>query len=327
MDDYQFYNFPATVTALEVKISKIAVENCGWACYDPTQNIFLKKCHNVKYRESLYHSFEIPKKNGGVRQITAPTGKLKEMQKALAIYLSKFYSAPWPVNGFTIGCSVYTNAIAHCGKNYVFNIDLKNFFPSITSDMIKRSLLKRGLQPEVAKYISSISTLEGALTQGSPTSPIVSNLVCFDMDMKLLALSQKYGLRYTRYADDITFSSQHNVYSPEEGFRIELQKIIEDFGFKLNEEKTRIQKRGMRQEVTGLTVGEKVNVSRKYLKNLRSMIFKMEMRGFNDQEFRQAHGKVAYLLMIRGKDDPCAIKLKNRLRSIKGYKMGIANAR
>lgn len=313
--------------SLECKITRLAVEHCSWACYDPLKNQFFRKCKSRKFREDQYHSFEIPKKSGGVRTITAPVGMLKEMQKALAIYLSSFYCAPWPVNGFVKGSSVYTNAIAHCGKNYVFNIDLKNFFPSITAKMIYDCLNNSGVDSEVAKYISNVCTLDGVLTQGSPTSPILSNIVCYGMDMALLNLAQKYGLRYSRYADDITFSSQHNIYSDAGEFRTEIKQIIEQFGFHINDEKTRLQKKGARQEVTGLTVGEKVNVSRKYLKNLRAQIFKMEINGFTTQEYRQVHGKLAYVSMVRGKDDPCSKKLNARLWQIKRYPMGIANYR
>ena len=163
---------------------------------------------------------------GGKRTITAPAGYLKGAQKAISVLLSLLYSAPEMVNGFTAGRSVETNAEAHMGKNYVFNTDLKDFFPSITARMVRHALEDLGVKPEVARYISVLCTIttegddlpEDVLPQGSPASPVLSNIVCRNMDRHIDWLARKYGVTYTRYADDMTMSSMHSVYGKNSTF-------------------------------------------------------------------------------------------------------------
>ena len=110
------------------------------------------------------------------------------------------------------------------------------------------------------------------LPQVAPTSPLLTNAICDTLDRRLAGLAKRFGLRYTRYADDITFSSMHNVYQNGSPFRIELERIISGQHFKINPKKTRLHHRGQRQEVTGLTVGEKINVCRSYVKDIRAIL-------------------------------------------------------
>lgn len=205
------------------------------------------------------------------------------------------------VNGFTAGRSVGTNAEAHVRKNYVFNTDLKDFFPSITARMVMHTLEDLGVKPEVARYISVLCTIttegddlpEDVLPQGSPASPVLSNIVCRKMDRHIDWLVRKYGVTDTRYADDMTLSSMHSVYGKNSTFLKEFLDIISGYGFTVNEAKTRLQKKGSRQEVTGIIVSDRANVCRKYIKNLRAEIFHMEMEGFSRKQYRSVRGKVA----------------------------------
>ena len=274
----------------------------------PVVNAFTRHA----YRDIHYHKFEIPKKSGGVRTIMAPTGKLKSLQSFLASFLTPYYVPRDSVHGFVPGRSVLTNAEKHVGKNYVLNIDLKDFFTSITSSMVSEGLRKIGVDKKVAEIIAAICTRMDAsgddlpmeaLPQGAPTSPILSNFACASMDARLEGLARRFGLTYTRYADDMTFSSYHSVYSKDSEFWKELRDIISQSGFTINEAKTRLLKRGSRQEVTGITVCEKPNVSRRWLKNLRAAIYHAEMYGYrSDQEYHSVKGKLAYLKMVRGRD-------------------------
>lgn len=181
---------------------------------------------------------------------------------------------PSSVMGFVDGCSVATNATAHVGRAYVLNIDLKDFFPSIKRRMVISSLRSLHADDDVARMIARLCTLspedggEDNLPQGAPTSPILSNIVCVALDCRLSGLAQRYGLTYTRYADDITFCSDHNVYREEGTFWKTLQSIISESGFTINSKKTRVLRPWQRQEVTGVTVNNKCNISRKYIKNL-----------------------------------------------------------
>lgn len=171
------------------------------------------------------------------------------------------------------------------------------------------------------------------LPQGAPTSPVLANIVCQRMDYLLSAVAKRFGLKYTRYADDITFSSMHNVYQSDSDFLIELQRIITDQGFQIKESKTRLQKEGFRQEVTGLLVNENVNVQKRYIKQLRMWLYYWETYGVTRAEnyFHKQYiadkgniikgkpnmanvieGKLNFLKMVKGDENELYLKLKGR---------------
>ena len=292
------------------------------------------KFRSPRYRRSCYREFGIPKKSGGQRIICAPCPKLRSLQSGLADVLTGRYFISASAHGFAPGRSVVTNASPHVGHNYVFNTDIRDFFPSITGRRVLGALERRGIPRDTALFIRDICCFEAApdgdlpdlvLPQGAPSSPVLSNLVCAPMDRRLEGLARRFALTYTRYADDITFSGSRNVFAPGSEFRAELDRILSDSGFVRNEAKTRLQKRGDRQEVTGLTVCEKVNVSRAYVKNLRAAIFQMEMYGFDKKEYRSVKGRLEYLGMVRGKDDPAYLKLRARLLSVRRNVQGFLN--
>ena len=269
--------------------------------------------NNVKNRLSAYHEFLIPKKTGGTRKILAPNSDLKSLMSAIAFILNTMYMPSDSVMGFVKQRSVLTNAQKHVGNNYVFNIDLSDFFPSITDSMIEAQLLKMNIPPLATRIISSVCTypqkMEGGtyrqvLPQGSPASPILSNICCISLDKALEGLAKRFHLTYSRYADDITFSSNHSVYQEDGEFMTELQKIIATHHFFINPKKTRLQKRGTRQEVTGVSVNEKTNVSRKYVKNLRALIHQIALaKKLSTKKVNVARGKLNYLRMIKGAND------------------------
>lgn len=283
-----------------------------------------------------YSQFKIPKKSGGFRQITAPRNvSFKLILKYLNTILKSVYTPSDYAMGFTENRSVVTNAGKHKGQNYVFNIDLKDFFPSIEQPRIwKRLQIKPFNFPvPVASVIAGLCCMKTTdesnkanyvLPQGSPTSPIITNMISDNLDRRLAGLAKRFNLNYTRYADDITFSSMHNVYQINGEFQKELRRIIEGQGFKMNEKKTRLQKKGARQEVTGVIVSDKLNVTQKYVRDIRNILYIWDRYGFNvafskfypRYKSEKGHvkkgnpdlisvidGKLMYLKMVKGEDD------------------------
>ncbi len=292
-----------------------------------------------------YKQFVVKKKSGGIRQITAPRNK---SFKLILHYVNEIFKALYTPSdyamGFASGRSVAQNAAVHVGQNYVFNTDLKDFFPSIHQARVWKRLqlepfcFKQSIANILAGLCSMKEKLEDGtrryvLPQGAPTSPIVTNMICDKLDHRLAGLAKRFGLKYSRYADDITFSSMHNVYQLEGDFRKELKRIIESQGFAMNESKTRLQKRGERQEVTGITVSDKLNVSQKYVRDIRNVLYIWEEYGYTIAlnrflpKYKQEkghvkkgipdmtnvlEGKLLYLKMVKGQDDSVYIRLKSK---------------
>ena len=246
----------------------------------------------------------------------------------LAFILSELYTPTPEAMAFTRGRSIVQNANQHIGQNYIFNLDLSDFFTSITAHMVERSLVELGIPSLVARDIATICTYPIAtdhhvlnvVPQGAPTSPVISNICAMTLDKRLSGLARRFHLTYTRYADDITFSSNHNVYQKDGEFMKELHRIIEECHFTINPHKTRLQKRGSRQEVTGLTVSEKPNVSRKYIKNLRVLIHRIRyQKSPTIHDINVIRGKLNFLRMVKGADNPTYIAYIKKLNmAVKG---------
>ena len=239
----------------------------------------------------LYSTFEIRKKTGGTRKISAPNKDLKSIQKKLAQALAEYQNLFRTQNNikssvshaFEKDKSIFTNAKIHRNKRFVLNIDLEDFFGSFHFGRVKGYFEKNNyfkLPSEVATVIAQLSCYNGQLPQGAPTSPIITNLICNGLDMKTLQLSKKYKLHYTRYADDLTFSTNNKEFLNEyDNFLNSLKKIIEKSGFKINNKKTRLLYKDSRQEVTGLIVNKKINIDRDYYKITRAMAHSLYTTG------------------------------------------------
>ncbi len=328
-----------------------------------------------------YRHKTIPKKSGGVREISSPVWMLKMFQAAAGRMLQSYYEAPKEVMGFVPGRSVVDNASRHTRKYYVLNADLKDFFPSITRRRVQSALMRPPFSfgKEAARLLSGICcahadiakngritywdvqearrygiyvkvednkpSVPATLPQGAPSSPILSNAVCIRLDRRLAGLARRYEVAYSRYADDITFSANHNVFQEGYSFLKEFRKIISDEGFVLNEHKLRLQERGQRQEVTGLVVNRKVNVCRKYIRDIGSLLYIWERYGvdvayarflkhniewrkldgviscdsviFRPHLIETVQGRLAYLRMVRGKEDPVWSRLNARFEKLK----------
>ena len=413
---------------------------------------------NPKLARNRYTEFTIKKKSGKGRSIHAPVKSLKTIQKTLALILQCVFEPHKAATGFVKGKSIVDNAKMHVGKKYVYNIDLKDFFPSIdqarvwkclqlkpfnlysndesfnfntgvrqfttthheiifykiTNDKLslindKKGVYKQykqrltghiekpeinflrldpkgllllqqfnqqinemlfedakkyilvednivklkklqGTRQSIANIIASLCCTEmtverkgengdwesvkrNVLPQGAPTSPVITNVICQKLDFLLTGVAKRFGLTYSRYADDITFSSMHNVYQPESDFNKELHRIIAEQGFDIKESKTRLQKDGYRKEVTGLLVNERVNVQQRYIKQLRMWLYYWESYGYERaySYFLQQYmadkgnivkgrpdmanviaGKLDYMKMVKGEDNGMYLKLKER---------------
>lgn len=442
---------------------------------------------NPKLGSKRYKEFKIRKKSGADRSIHAPVKGLKALQKTLNIVLQCIFEPHHAATGFVPNKSIVDNAKLHAGNKYVYNIDLKDFFPSVEqarvwkclqlkpfllvdsgaekknlkeledarfsilvrSDETKKTIrdqeltrlayhgyrynsgswsikLKAGgkikykiIKSQVNDHDGRIivfkdqsefdnikelaikeaaesgndpdSTLDGILAglieyhqqkiyekddrrkianiiaalcctemevermdpgkgewikvkrnvlpQGAPTSPMLTNIVCQRLDYLLTAVAKRFGLKYSRYADDITFSSMHNVYQADGDFIKELHRIIAEQGFHIKADKTRLQKEGYRQEVTGLLVNAKVNVQKRYIKQLRMWLYYWERYGydqtygyFTQQYFSDKNnivkgkpnmtsvigGKLDYLKMVKGESSTSYILLRDRFSDLIG---------
>lgn len=246
-------------------------------------DIPIRHLTNVLYKvnvDNLYSSFKIPKKSGGERVIQSPKKDLKNIQAKLAHSIDLYIADQKKYDNnvshaFKKNKGIITNSKVHRNKKIVLNLDLENFFESIHFGRVRGYFNKNNmfkLPIEVATILAQLTCYKGSLPQGAPTSPTISNLICEVLDYRILSLARKYKLKYTRYADDLTFSTNNNefvnLYSQ---FLDEVSKIILKSGFKINTKKTRLQFWNSRQSVTGIVVNKKINVPREYYKNTRAM--------------------------------------------------------
>lgn len=299
-----------------------------------------------------YSSFKISKKNGNHRLISSPNRSLKIIQSKLHQLLQAVYKPKSPAHGFIHGKSIVTNAKKHTGQRHVLNIDLKDFFPSINYGRVRGMFMAKPycLPKTVATVLAQICCHDNQLPQGAPTSPIISNMICAKLDSELLSLSRRNGCIYTRYADDITISTGKyrfpsnlaQIILGENGHQVglshEFSDIITGNGFTVNLDKVRLLTNNRRQEVTGLVVNNKVNVSRKHINQIRAMIHALDKygEGLAENEFKAKYdkkyrpngndklsfvnvlrGKIEFIGMVKGKDNPTYIYYRNKLAKLK----------
>ncbi len=297
------------------------------------------------YSSRGYWVFDIPKKSGGFRRISAPTKSRKALQKALLPVLVNTYRPNLSVHGFVANRSIETNARKHVGRRTVLNVDLRDFFPTISFQRIRGVFLAPPfrLSWTTANIVAQVCCDQGVLPAGGVTSPSLSNIVCARMDKRLSALCQRLGGLYTRYADDMTMSFDRPlaqltsiVQMDERGEALpgkSLTQIISEEGFSINLEKLRVSTNMQRKVVTGLVVNERVNVRRAWYLNLESLCYaarKFGLASVASAEFpeesdpnvavrrllRRLHGRLAYYQMVRGNGDWLLAELANRFNAL-----------
>jgi RNA-directed DNA polymerase len=282
-----------------------------------------------------YQTFQIPKKNGGLRTIAKPVKGLALAQDRFAPVLHHVYNPGQYVKGFVKGSSFLDNAKYHDGQRWVLNIDIENFFPSITFARVRGLFLSNlfGFNDRVATILARICTFNGCLPQGASTSPVLANIIAKSLDKKLFEIAREGKLKYSRYSDDITFSSSKSnqpkdlvkSFNDYENERVvilgdRLKDAIRSSGFALNSSKTRLMLRDDRQEVTGLVVNHKANIRRQDIARLRMKIFsaqghgleesgKLWLNGNGDAFVQHIVGWLAFVRQVRGPSDPVLAKL------------------
>jgi RNA-directed DNA polymerase len=298
-----------------------------------------------------YHHFEITKRSGGMRQISAPRGLVRDLQTTLLPVLREIHQRHPSAHGFLDKHSVVTNASPHTGKRWVLNVDLADFFPSINFGRIRGLFMAPPflMGPKAAAVMAQICTHRNGLPQGAPTSPVLSNFIAAALDRRLTRLAREHRCTYSRYADDITFSTDQALFPPalavvdaaaSQAEKVRagdaLERAIMACGFAVNHGKVRLQGRYGRQVVTGLGVNHAVNVERTRIRKIRAMLHAWEKfglaaagaeyfdkyaatpRGGRPENpgavFRSTvYGQLAFVKMVRGAGDSVFLKLCAKL--------------
>lgn len=321
--------------------------------------------HLYKVPDSMkYEQFHIRKKSGGSRTISAPVSAIKLIQRKLSQVLYSVYAPKASVHGFIPSRSIVTNAQMHIRQRYVLNIDIADFFDCIHFGRVRGVFMATPykLPSNVATVLAQICCFSNKLPQGAPTSPIVSNMVFARLDSQLRLLAKEKHCMYTRYADDITFSTSLIRFPRDIAYRKEesvllgsrLLTLIESNDFKINWKKVRLQHKNYSQKVTGLTVNKFPNVDRSFVKKINSMLHIWRRHGLvaarkgyieirieelkrlqpdlskEDIEKKEfplfddvLKGKINFLSMVRGKSDHIYLKCLKQYRDLKKRDCGL----
>lgn len=306
---------------------------------------FLK--FNLFNSSNRYHCFTIPKRTGGTRLIEAPRNELRYLQYQLTrILQSAIFTKP-SCHGYSNNKSILTNAKSHKNKKFILNFDIEDFFGSINFGRVRGMFLSYPFEcnDTVATTLAQICTHNNKLPQGAPTSPIISNIICLKLDSQMQALAKKYKCTYTRYSDDVTFSTNLKIFPPQiatlqEGMlnlSDEISNIVLSNGFRLNTNKTRLANKNQRMVVTGLKVNNKLNVDRRYIRNIRSVLQKLETQTVErvveqffsqyklsrhktaidrDYFFQVIKGRIEFIGQVRGSRDKLYLGLCQRLAAV-----------
>lgn len=316
---------PADVAlALDLKVSELR-----WLCF-----------HSEASEHPHYAYFEIPKRSSGKRLLAAPQPKLAKAQAWVLHNVLERLSTEEPAHGFIKGRSTVTCATPHVGRDLVINLDLTEFFPTISIDRVRGVFRRLGYSPAVASIFALLCSeaprtpaiFEGrrywvavgprALPQGACTSPALSNQIARKLDRRLAGMSRKYGFVYTRYADDLTFSAPPGKRQELPMFLARVRHIVDEEGFALNPRKGRVQGAARRQSVTGIVVNQKPSVPREEVRTLRAILHQAKKTGLAAQNREglphfEAHlaGRIAYVHMV---DPERAAPLRAALAEITG---------
>lgn len=283
-----------------------------------------------------YITYHLKKKKKGFREINAPIGRLKVIQKKLNRHLQGVYMHLKPncatgfvlhLPGSKLKANIVENALPHVGKKYVLNMDIIDFFSSISDQRIYMIFREVPFcfDMQIATALTYLVTKNDCLPQGAPSSPILSNIACLQLEEKLMHFANQNNWNYTRYADDLTFSSNEPFTSAQIDF---IKKVLAQEGFEPNEKKFRVRTSNKKQLVTGLVVNEKVNVDRKMLKKTRAMLHDLRFNGSTkaaQNHYKTTHtpklaerlkflqklkGTINFIGQVRGKEDPTFLKMQ-----------------
>ncbi|MGC4119930.1 MAG: reverse transcriptase family protein [Myxococcales bacterium] len=283
--------------------------------------------HSEAAERIHYVYFEIPKRSGGMRLLSAPHEELGKAQRWIFENVLSQLATEEPAHGFITGRSTLTNATPHLARDLVVNLDLSDFFPTITFPRVRGVFQRLGYSPAVATVFALLCTecprrkmeYDGTtywvavgprgLPQGACTSPALSNQVAKKLDRRLGGMAKKHGWTYTRYADDLTFSrGSPSPTSAGDGVAMMLARvrhIVDEEGFAINVKKGRVQRASGRQSVTGIVVNQKPSLPREELRQLRAILHNARKTGLAAQNRQKLphfeawlRGKIAYVMMV-----------------------------
>lgn len=247
-----------------------------------------------------YHQFWIRKRKGGYRIISAPDRELQSIQNTIYSRILSPVTMIHPAAvGFRCGHSVADNAAPHLGNRYVLKMDIHDFFPSIRISRVKKTFCRIGYPDNVSRVLTALCCLNRHLPQGAPTSPSLSNIVGYDMDVKLSALAAELGLTYTRYADDLTFSG--NVF-PKELILPRIKQIIKEESFEPNHKKTRFMNEYGKKIITGVSIssGVKLTIPKARKREIRKNVYFILTKGLAEHQRRIGSTDPVYLKRLIG---------------------------
>lgn len=303
-------------------------------------------------RADKYREFTIPKRDGRPRIIHTPSIGLKIIQRKILHIMELWASIHENAHGFVREKSILSNAALHCKRKHILNIDLKDFFHSVSFPLIERAFQNRiELPSEAARTLARLVCMQidkkGFLPQGAPSSPFIANFVAYDFDQRLTSFAEKYHCRYSRYADDITISNDEAQFPRQIAYKdlfgdvwlsTRFAKIVENSGFHINYRKVRLRGPRQRKEVTGLIVnGKQPTVKRSYIRNLQAVIHNWETKGYSAVQNKfldryskkvrhtskphaliedHVRGKLDFLAMVRGQEDALYRSLRIRFEKL-----------
>lgn len=296
-------------------------------------------------QHSHYKRFSIAKKMGGQRLISAPMPRLKQAQEWVLHQILNKVRLQEKAHGFRPERSIVSNASPHVGRGLVINLDLKDFFPSVSYPRVWGIYRSLGYSPSIATIFALLTTepeiveaeIDGKtwyiangerhLPQGAPTSPALTNILCRRLDARLSGVANKHDFRYTRYADDLTFSAEDA--SPETIKKLfwHIRTIIKEEGFAEHPEKTRLMRKGRRQEVTGLTVNSQVSVPREKVRAFRALLHRLETKGLagatwdgsSERLLARMRGYASFLHMVDAERFAPLVEKAQSLATALGY--------
>lgn len=298
-------NVPAIATAEELATTmKLSVAELRFLSF-----------HRTVSRINHYKRFYIPKKTGGKRLISTPMPRLKTAQYWVLENILSKVAVKDVAHGFVKSKSIVTNATPHLKAEVVINIDMKDFFPSITYPRVKGVFQSLGYSEQVATIIALMCTepqcdeieldgityyaagTERLLPQGAPTSPAITNIICRKLDARLTGLSKKLGFTYTRYADDLTFSASGEAATRVKTLMGFIKKVVREEKLTIHPDKIRVLRKGACKEVTGLVVNDKLSIKAKDLDRFRALLYQIEKTGIKGKHW---NGSKNLLASIRG---------------------------
>lgn len=254
-----------------------------------------KMIHN---QNVFYREFEIPKRTGGVRVISAPYPSLLLCQDWIYDHILKPAKLHYCAHAYIPKKSIATNAKPHLNTNALLKMDLKDFFPSLSINWVVNVFSKLGYPNNVAYSLAALCCLDDGLPQGASTSPALSNILLLSLDKRLYRLSKKFGLNYTRYADDLAFSGNYISHK----FSGIVTSIISDFGLTVNQQKTKLIVGDKQKIITGISVqGTQLSIPRKTKRLIKQEIHYIRKFGFLSHISKLKIKNPHYILSLEGK--------------------------